>query len=590
MSSLLRGRGRIAASLIASLGAVAAAGAVTTGPAQSVPPSGDCATAYPVADLAPGDTVDGSTVVRGITPTEFTGEVIGVLKDGIGPGKSMVMVDLDMPEFARTGGVWSGMSGSPVYADDGRLIGAVAYGLSFGASEIAGVTPYEYMDDYMPAAAPAATVDVGRIDAARIAAASSVTRQQADDGFSRLPMPLSFSGGGAMSELLERSRTQAPPNGPARRYIEKRAITRHGASAAAPGDPGDPSTMLAGGNLAATIAYGDITAGGVGTVTSVCGDRVVGFGHPMMFAGRTSLTMHSAGALYVQPDALGVPFKVANIEGPVGTITDDRISGISGQFDVLPGTMDVTSTLTYPGRTRSGTTHVSVPGANAEMTFYQQLINHDAVLESYGPGSELQNWKITGVDHGVPFKVSHTDRFASSSDIAFESPWDVADAVWALSSMPGVVVEDVVVNGELADDHSIWRLSRLQQSRGGRWFTLNRRHPAITRAGGTMSLRALLDDGTRTKTVPLSMFIPTQSRGAGGFLSVGGGGSSWSNAGGADSVAELKQTLSTMARNDAVEGRLFLESRHGVAERREVSPSTGLVVLGGREVEVHVLR
>ena len=35
-----------------------------------------------------------------------------------------------------------------------------------------------------------------------------------------------------------------------------------------------------------------------------------------------------------------------------------------------------------------------------------------------------------------------------------------------------------------------------------------------------------------------------------------------------------------MARNDAVEGRLFLESRHGVTERRDVGPSTDLVVLG----------
>jgi hypothetical protein len=32
------------------------------------------------------------------------------------------------------------MSGSPVYAADGRLIGAVAYGLA-GASTIAGITP-----------------------------------------------------------------------------------------------------------------------------------------------------------------------------------------------------------------------------------------------------------------------------------------------------------------------------------------------------------------------------------------------------------------------------------------------------------------
>ena len=46
----VRGRSRIAASLAASLGMVAAAGAVTTGPAQSVPPTGDCPTAFPVAD------------------------------------------------------------------------------------------------------------------------------------------------------------------------------------------------------------------------------------------------------------------------------------------------------------------------------------------------------------------------------------------------------------------------------------------------------------------------------------------------------------------------------------------------------------
>src|SRR3954454_7416981 len=32
------------------------------------------------------------------------------------------------------------MSGSPVYAEDGRLIGAVSYGLAFGPSPVAGVT------------------------------------------------------------------------------------------------------------------------------------------------------------------------------------------------------------------------------------------------------------------------------------------------------------------------------------------------------------------------------------------------------------------------------------------------------------------
>ena len=585
MSSVVRGRGRIAASLIASLGLIAAAGAVTTGPAESVPPTGDCPTAFPVASLVEDQLVEGLTVTRGTTPTEFTGKVIGVLKGGIAPDLDMIMMELDSAELQRVGGIWQGMSGSPVYTTGGELIGAVAYGLAWGPSPVAGITPYEKMDDYLtPSTSPARQVDVSSADAARIAAESDVTQSQAGQGFSRLPIPKTFNG--VSGWRLNRAATMSPPHGKARPYVARNAAaTVAGAGAAA-----DETALVAGGNLGASFAYGDITAGGVGTVTSVCDGRLVGFGHPMMFSGRTSLSMHPASALYVQKESLGAPFKVANFAAPVGTITNDRTAGISGDLNVLPQTMDVTSTLTYPGKTRSGTTHVSVPGANAEMTFYQQLVNHDAVLESYGPGSELQSWKITGTDHGVPFEVAHTDRFASSFDIAFASPWDVADVVWTLSSMPGVVVEDVAVNGELSDEHSIWRVRRLQQSRGGSWFTLNRRHPAIVREGGTLKVRALLDDGTRSRTVALSMSIPNQSRGAGGFISVGGGGSSWFNAGRADSVDELKSALSTMARNDAVESRMFLESRGGAAERRDVSAPTDLVVLGHREAEVRVRR
>ncbi len=42
------------------------------------------------------------------------------------------------------------------------------------------------------------------------------------------------------------------------------------------------------GNLVATMSTGDIVQAGLGTITSVCGDRVVGFGHPMNFVGKTT--------------------------------------------------------------------------------------------------------------------------------------------------------------------------------------------------------------------------------------------------------------------------------------------------------------
>ena len=129
------------------------------------------------------------------SPDPFTGEVIGVLEDGIAPGLDMVIVDLDSPAIQAAGGIWQGMSGSPVYAGDGRLIGAVAYGLAYGPSPIAGVTPFEEMDDYLPAAKPGAKVD-GRT-ATAIAAASDVSADQASQGFEALGVPTGVSGVGA---------------------------------------------------------------------------------------------------------------------------------------------------------------------------------------------------------------------------------------------------------------------------------------------------------------------------------------------------------------------------------------------------------
>ena len=126
------GRRRLAASLAATMAALGASAVVTTGPAQSAPPTpGECDIAYPVAELVPDQQVEGSTVVRGTTPIGFDGTYLGKVKDGIAPGLDMLMFEMDFAADKYDAiGIWQGMSGSPVYAADGRLIGAVAYGLS----------------------------------------------------------------------------------------------------------------------------------------------------------------------------------------------------------------------------------------------------------------------------------------------------------------------------------------------------------------------------------------------------------------------------------------------------------------------------
>lgn len=174
---------------------VAGAGAslllATTGPsgaALAAPGGGSCPAAVPVQEIVAGQGATGLTVSVGSTPEPFTGTVLGRITDGIAPGIDMVMAELDGAALRAAGGVWSGMSGSPVYAESGRLIGAVSYGLSAGPSLVAGITPAASMrallDDASPAALePAARVGVPTGLQSALVARGAATPAAAQQGF-----------------------------------------------------------------------------------------------------------------------------------------------------------------------------------------------------------------------------------------------------------------------------------------------------------------------------------------------------------------------------------------------------------------------
>jgi hypothetical protein len=109
-----------------------------------------CPTAYPLNKLHAGQRATGWTTVKGQQPTPFAVTIRGVLKDGIAPGIDMIVIASHSKVIAHHG-TWEGMSGSPIYASDGRLIGALSYGISFGATNKAGVTPaasmYQLLSD-----------------------------------------------------------------------------------------------------------------------------------------------------------------------------------------------------------------------------------------------------------------------------------------------------------------------------------------------------------------------------------------------------------------------------------------------------------
>ena len=574
-------RGRGAAAALTGLALLGGGAAITSPPARAAaPPVEDCKEAFPVAELAPEDLVTGLTVDTGTVPEGFTGEVLGVITDGIAPGVPMIMARLTSDEINRVG-IWQGMSGSPVYAGDGRLIGAVAYGLAWGPSPVAGITPYEQMDKYMSTAAPI-TVKVGDRLADRIAAETDVTARQASQGFEQLPMPMSFSG------ISQRRLNQMQgEDGP--KFIKSRGAMAMGAASSAVA--ADSEDLVAGGNLGAAISYGDITAGGVGTVTSVCDGRVIGFGHPMGYFGKTTLGMMPAEAIYVQEDPVGPGFKVANMGVPAGTIDQDRLTGISGPVGdaFLPEETDVSSTVSYGGDEREGISHSLVDDFEADVTFSQILANHDVVIDAWQAGSEAATFSITGTDaEGDTFDVAWSERFVSEYDISYESSWPAAETVWLLNRMDGVSVDGVTATADVSDDTSVWKLKSVQQKRNGAWVNVGRRNPAVVTPGGTLRLRAHLVNGDDTATLPLTVPVPNRTT-RNGFLEVSGGLSDWdSSIYGADTPAELEAAVAGMTKNDQVNATLRFFKRGKDLVREYTSGSQTLAVQGRTWAEVKV--
>ena len=572
-------RARALASLVTVAGLGLAAAAVGTGSAQAADPTGDCATPYPVAELAADQPVTGLTVSHGTTPEGFTGEVLGVLDDGIAPGLDMVMVRLTSAEIDRVG-IWQGMSGSPVYAADGRLIGAVAYGLAMGPSPVAGVTPFADMDDYLGTTA-ARTVTVDRVAARAIAQHSDVTAREAGQGFAQLPAPLGVAGVGA------RQLTLAQQHAGSRTYLPRSAYAVGRAAATTAG----PDTIVAGGNLAASLAYGDVTMAAVGTATSVCDGRVVGFGHPVQRLGATTMALHPADAIYVQEDLIA-GFKLANLGAPAGTITDDRTTGITGVLGPLPETTDVSSVVTYGERSRTGVSQASVqtPDALASTTFYQFLANQDRVVDGTVDGSELASWTVTGTGpDGAAFELTSSDLYISDWDLSYEVGFALGDIVYALARIPGVTIDSVSTDATVQDDATSYRITALQRKVDGVWTNLSRRQAIPVRAGATLTLRAVLSGAIDDTTVPVSVRIPRRMAGADGFLEVTGG----QYLGGLGRMATLEQAqkaVASLVRNDELKVTLISLTKRGRGEQvgsRVLGPVDG-VVAGSRSAQLVV--
>jgi len=600
-SGLFRFRTAAAVAAVSIAATVASLGAA---PVATSAPDTSCPAAYPVTQLTEGQRVHGLTVTEGTTPGSFTGKVLGVIADGIAPDLDMILVRLSSREIDRVGGIWFGMSGSPVYARDGRLIGAVAYGLSWGASPVAGVTPAASMQELLSAAstdsaARTALLSIDQNSGVAIPASmqramvssGAATTSQADGDMSRLPLPLGISGMVSNKRLRQAARALD---------MDGVRVYKAGAVSAAVA----PGGIVAGGNLAASFAYGDLSAIGVGTATAVCADKVLGFGHPMMFSGPSTLTMHGASAIYIQEDSLGAGFKVANATGPVGGIVSDRRAGIVGVLGeaAVPPTTDVTSYVEVSGRSRNGATHISLPAFVPDMAAFHLIINQDRVFDAVAGGSSNVALTVSGTRaDGTPFSYTRSDRYANKFDISWAPFFDLFDQLWQVQNNG---IEDIKFTA--IDERSVmsrrfeaFTIKKVEVRSGGAWRPLRTDQPLGLRAGSTQAFRVTLTSAQLpTQRIQLDVPVPARAAGKYGYLEILGGNSFFSGGGdweggpvpgSAESLDELLGKLAEAPRNDDVLANLFLFRNNGSTLSRSAHKQAAAVVDGGVSVEVQGL-
>ena len=279
----------------------------------AAPPASAADPILPLAEVRPGMTCTGLSVVRGTAISSFNVEIIDVIAAESGLSGPRLLVRVSGPAVDATG-VGPGFSGSPILCD-GHNAGAISEAIGEYGNHVVLATPIEEMLREQPRAPIAARRDPALLRAARPLAA-----------------PLTVSGlSGRGLRLFER------------------AAKRAGASVlAAPAGPMggfEPAPLVPGAAAAASISTGDLAIGAVGTVSYRDGDRIWAFGHALDGRGRRSLFLTDAYVFSVIQNPLGIAdgaitYKLASSGGHVqGSITSDGFAAIAGSVGAPPASI-----------------------------------------------------------------------------------------------------------------------------------------------------------------------------------------------------------------------------------------------------------
>lgn len=344
----------------------------------------------PLNELHRGEIGTVWTVFQGTKPEPFHVTVAGVVLNALGPGKSLILCRMTDPRVQKMGAV-AGMSGSPLYID-GRFAGALSYQItSFETEHFAGFTPAADMAEVGRLA------DSPPVNAGFDSASPSREAESTPLAGGCVPLRPAFTLSGLSPTVAALLQPEFHAAG-----LDAVSVGGSSGSNAAPGALPPPSTLQPGDAVSAALATGDVTLAGTGTVSTVSGKRIVAFGHPMLSLGNVELPMCQADIVTIIPSELE-SIKIANTGRIIGTITQDRLSAISGTLGEAPPLIDVT---------------VKVVGDKPRQLHFQVARQQQLspIIIAAGLSQAILGSNDAGLSHG--FRIASSIEFSPDESLA----------------------------------------------------------------------------------------------------------------------------------------------------------------------------
>lgn len=384
----------------------------------------------PIRDVRAGMQGIGKTVISGDTIEEFNVEILGV--SGSQAAGYSIFARLYGDLIDKTGGVAQGMSGSPVYVD-GRLVGAVAFGKTFNDPHYCFLTPIGKMLPLLdePEELPA----------------------------DWLPKGTALMAGGFTEYGLEYLKEKLAPLG-----LDAVGVGGAGKSSDKPLQPG--------GSVGVALMQGDLSLGALGTVTWTDDNgNVLAFGHSFMQRGSSNFFMNKAWVLGVIPN-LQSGYKVGNIGEAVGSITQDRSSGIGGNIGKLPKSVPLFVTANDSSRAASNSVRVRLV---EDEKLLPAIVDAAVVstlnktVDRSGGGTAKLHFNITGVDSKKKLLTIDRENMYYSSDALLKNiDAELTEALTILmqNKFEPVELYGINVEAELSDAVQVAEVTGVRALKG----------------------------------------------------------------------------------------------------------------------------